>query len=451
MKEIYVTIVDIVKIWNHPILNTLKKAEKRQELCQYLLPFEYSDHPSYSHYFNKDHYGLSDSTLRMLVNGNRKSRSKNIIYLAHADFTNELISLLNNNEIYNNIRPRQSLYTKILDLQYHYPITKDHSIFTNILLLPDEPYGKGYQTYEKLRNIMIELLEINSNESIAYALMILILAGWLQWKIEDIPWLYNQNEIYNYFNQISSKNKSLISPLDDPHYMHTYHAYLYRHSKNQLFEYATLTIKQDYIYTNTATLSLRYKSGADMQYYTLTYEGHLQYSAPDHTIVGTLTNKAGNILQIQFYYDSFRKDMYYRQGIVTFKSTISASPLTQKIILTKKEVEKEKIPYIKGLLSMNTHIMIYTLQMLESFKNQFNDYTWYNTFNHDMYDYIYNHIQSSNILNLDEIYAHFITSIPKTQLIEILLALRSIDLAGYEDCSHYATFIHNQDIHELFK
>jgi hypothetical protein len=68
-----------------------------------------------------------------------------------------------------------------------------------------------------------------------------------------------------------------------------------------------------------------------------------------------------------------------------------------------------------------------------------------------MYDYIYNHIQSSNILNLDEIYAHFITSIPKTQLIEILLALRSIDLAGYEDCSHYATFIHNQDIHELFK
>ena len=30
--------------------------------------------------------------------------------------------------------------------------------------------------------------------------------------------------------------------------MHTYHAYLYRHSKNQLFEYATLTIEEDYIY-----------------------------------------------------------------------------------------------------------------------------------------------------------------------------------------------------------
>lgn len=451
MKTIYVSIADIVKTWNHPILNTLKKAEKRHELCQYLLPFEYSDHPSYCHYFHKDQYGLSDSTLRMLVNGNRKSKSKNIIYLAHVDFTNELISLLNNNEPYNNVCTRQSLYTKILDLQCHYPITKDHPIFTNILLLPDEPYGKGYQTYEKLRQILIELLEINSNESIAYALMIFILAGWLQWKIENIPWLYDKNEIFTYFNQTSIKNKSLISPLDDPHYMHTYHAYLYRHSKNQLFEYATLTIEEDYIYGNHTTLTLRYKSGADNQYYTLTYTGHLQHSYPDHIVSGTLTNKAGNILQIQFYYDSFRKDIYYRQGIVVFKSTISASPLTQKIILTKKEVEKEKIPYIKGLLSMNTHIMIYTQSMLEIFKKQFKDYTWYNLFNDFMLDYINSHIMTSHLLNLDEIYAHFITSIPKNQLIEIILALRSIDLIGYEDSLHYTTFVHNQDIHELFK
>ncbi len=158
MKKVYVTIKDIVNKMNHPTLNSYKKARDRYKLCLYLLPDHYS-HDHYYSYLFKDN-GMSESTLRMLINGNRKSHSTYIDYLAHNEFTSDLIQLLNND-----MSARHSLFNNLYKLVSTNDYHEHHPLFHEIKLKSDEPYGKGYECYNEMVKIIAALLKRHTYEA----------------------------------------------------------------------------------------------------------------------------------------------------------------------------------------------------------------------------------------------------------------------------------------------
>ncbi len=282
--------------------------------------------------------------------------------------------------------------------------------------------------------------------------MMIVLCGWLQWRVEELLWLYNRDEIDVFLNhQSSHQSDKSISLLNDEHYMNTYHVYLYRNTRNELFDKGILKIEPDYLNTNKVTLILDYCSGALNTLKSITYTGHLFYSDKDRSMSMTLYSDNGKVMQLQFYYDQFYTDMYYRQGLVMLKGAQILSPICMKIILTKKPVSKKDMIYIKGLLSLNQDMMIMTPSMLNEFNKDIIEYEWYNLYNDNVYHYIYQLIHEHYILNLNEVYNHFMGVIAKDILYKMILALKSIDLNGYEDHSHFISFVHDHNAHELFK
>lgn len=445
MGTIYVCINDIVNKWNQPDLNRLKKPKNRKELCRTLLPDAFTHNKDYNYIFDKEN-GLNESVLRMMVNGNRKSRSSNIHYLGNVRFCDDLIELMNNN-----LNERQSLYNKILKLcrktEFHY----DHPLFHDILLKPDYPYGNGYKAYEQLEHLFSSILSINTKQAYAFCIMILILAGWLQWRIEELSWLYEKDCINQFVQETKEVDHRPLIPFDDPMYMNTYYVYMYRTTRNDLFDLGTLELSHDYLYKNKAILTLEYTSGRNNTFLKAIYKGHFEYSKIDECLYCTMHREDGKIIQMVFYYDHFVTDMYYRQGLVINKAQKMPTPVAQKVILTKNKVKDEDLPYIKGLLNTSSKLIIMTPPMLTLFNEVFKDYEWFDIYVKKMYSFICDHMKESHILNVDMIYNYFITLIDKFTLIRIILALRSIDICGFEGDNHFMSFIHDSFVHEIFK
>lgn len=98
-RTIHITIKSLADGWGHPDLHRLRKASDRRQLCKALLPDAYDDSKcsdASALFFreNSDTTALNESTLRMLVNGNRRSLSRGIDRLGSAAFTLDLIRRL---------------------------------------------------------------------------------------------------------------------------------------------------------------------------------------------------------------------------------------------------------------------------------------------------------------------------------------------------------------------
>ena len=95
-RTVHITITKIVRAWGHPALNGLTRAKQRRQLCKALLPddFDHEKSTDAAALFLResgDTLALSEGSLRMLVNGNRRSFSGAIDRLGSAAFTSSIV------------------------------------------------------------------------------------------------------------------------------------------------------------------------------------------------------------------------------------------------------------------------------------------------------------------------------------------------------------------------
>lgn len=459
---VHVTLKKIQQIWNHPSLYKYRKADNRCEFCRKMLPDNFTNESAYSWYFEQGSSPLSDSVLRMLVNGNRKSLSGFIHSLASVSFTDDLVQVLNEN-IPNQagITPRKNLFDKLSKLvtTSDPPLGIDSPLFRQIHLEPDEPNGMGAEAYAQLRKTVQKLLIQNTTQSITYAVMIYVLAAWLQWRIEEIPWLWDWDAVGGYLSinapRIENHDPTEHIPFDDPSYLHRYHAYLFRSTRPQLFEEGYLTMEPESLMGAQVNLTLRYQSGDDPNHFLQRqFRGNPMLSRKDSCVYALMKDDNGAFAHLYFYYKPFNANMYFRQVLLVTKDPDHAAPLTQKIVLSHKEVPQWEIPYVEGILSDTGDLIVLTPKMLETFLDTFCDplhYPWLHFFESDVLPMIREVTRSTQYFNCQMIRSRFLGILTELEILQITLALKSIPVPGFEREGRFQTCLENPNTHLLFR
>lgn len=476
---VHVKISDIVRYWNHPALSSFRQDASRRKCCQVLLPdlFNPEKCPSntaFNHFSANN--GLDASVLRMVVNGNRKSLSGLVQYLGCADFAQKLIDMLNINSPFSvtkpktdpadkpqaeRITPRNSLFRNILELvsTSHPGITADSPLFSQICLEPDVPNGRGAQAYQHLRGAVYQLLLQNSPQAYAYAIMLYVLAGWLQWRIEELPWLWNWDLIPEYLaHDISytpAGSASSHVPFNDPSYMYQYHAYLYRSTSAQLFEAGQVTFTPDTQFGSKITLQLRYQSGDDLTHqHQRLFQGTPVLSRQDSLIYANMKDESGSIAHLYIPYKHFNANMYFRTALLLTCDPQNPTPLSQKLVLTHRALTAWEIPYAQGIVSGHGDLIIFTPAMLEIFLEKFRDedhYPWLPFFRSRVLPMLQSQISEHHTFHCELIHSHFVEDLPSEQILQITLALKSIPIPGFAHQDHFQTCLNPPDTHLLFR
>lgn len=475
---VHVQISDIVRYWKHPQLGNFRFTKEKRKCCQKLLPDIFDgtkcNESSVFPYFDELH-GLESNVLRMVVNGNRKSLSASIRHLGCAAFVQDLIDLLNqdapfalalskddchNNEV-QTTTPRKSLFDNLLRLvTTSVPAVRaDFPVFTQIHLEPDTPSGRGTEAYQQLRNTVQKLLLEGSVPALTYAVMIYVLAGWLQWRVEDIPWLWDWSQIRPYLSQITPritpKNAAEHIVFEDTSYMHKYHAYLFRSTRIGLFEQGCLTIAPEPPFSAQVTLELRYQSGDDPNHFQYRkFRGIPMLAQKDSIVYANLTEENGSLAHLYFAYQPFNANMYYRTAFLVRKDPDTPIPMQQKLVLTHRPLQEWEKPYIEGILSDCGDLIVLTPGMIESFLIKFRDenyYPWMPFFRAEVLPLIRETICVTQIFNCQLIHSHFLGALTELQILQITLALKSIPVPGFERQNRFSFCQSNPHTHALFR
>ena len=474
---VHVKITDIVHYWKHSNLSRFRQIKDRYKCCRALLPdlFDASNcirSTAYS-YFEEDG-GLADNILRMVVNGNRKSLSGSVQYLGCAGFVQDLIDILNHDTPFQikkaesddksevkTVTPRQNLFDKLqaLVVTSSPALRADAPLFRQIQLEPDTPNGRGSDAYRQLRKAVQKLLLKDNTQSLTYAIMIYVLAAWLQWRVEELPWLWDWDQVSAYLSQnaprIAPQGPSEHVAFEDPSYMHKYHAYLFRSTRPQLFEEGYLTIEPEPLFGSQITLELRYQSGDDPNHFLhRRFRGIPMLSAKDSTVYAAMKEDNGALAHLYFPYKRFNANMYFRMALLVTNDPDKSVPLPQRLILTHRALAEWEKPYVEGLLAENGDFMIFTPAMMESFLQKFRDanlYPWMPFFQAEVLPLVQEAICVKQIFNCKLIRAHFEGTLTELQILQITLALKSIPVPGFERQGRFLPYSDNPHIHLLFR
>ena len=461
-QTVHVTLKGILLNWNHPALYAYKKAEHRHAFCRAMLPDTFTNNQTYAWYFDKDKMPLSDSVLRMLVNGNRKSLSGFIHSLASVSFTDDLIHILNQNATdAEGVPPRTNLFQKMMALvsTSDPPLCADSPLFQNVHLEPDVPGGQSAGAYAQLRHTVQRLLSLGSTQAYAYAVMIYVLAAWLQWRIEEIPWLWDwdcaSGYLYLEAPKTVSKNPAEHIAFEDPSYMNHYHAYLFRSTRPQLFEFGILTMEPESLFGAQIRLKLKYQSGDDPNHYQeREFLGNPTLSQKDACVYSLLKDSNGALAHLYFSYKPFNANMYYRLGLLVSKDPDNPALLSQKIVLSHRQIADWEKPYVEGILADNGDLMVLTPKMLEQFTEKFKDvnlYPWMPFFQAEVLPMLREAIRSTQLFNCQLIRSYFLGVLSELQILQITLALKSIPIPGFERQGRFLGCLDNPNTHLLLR
>lgn len=152
--------------------------------------------------------GTSQETIiknvQFFCSGNRKGNR-----LANVEEINAIIDNVNNDStLIEGVLERTRKWVKGIP-----PVSKDNSVFLRLVLKSAEKLS----TYEEkqfdvLEQTIDKLRQENTEDSLAYALLLLVMVGVLQERITDIPHIYNLSYINKnspYLKQITSEGRTL--------------------------------------------------------------------------------------------------------------------------------------------------------------------------------------------------------------------------------------------------
>ncbi len=459
-REIPVTLKKIVSCWNHPALNQFNSVAKRPELCMELLP-DAEELQDYLIGGAKE--PLSEPTLRMLVSGNRKSKRSTPYLLGSVDLTNELINGLNEDRMIELADGRRMTYrTNLLGKLEHLVETSvpelepASRIFAQINLEADEPGGPGEAVYAKMRALKTRLLEDGSVRALTYVVFMQVIAAWVQWRVEELPWLYDEAQMEAYLAEapiaVVKRGAKHHRPFRDPAYSGKFHVYLYRATRDSLYESGTLEIKSEDLQNPSISLHLEYAMDqrAHGEKGDNTYRGMPVESPDEKCVYALMEGKKHELAFLCFAYEPFQSgDMYYRSGLLLRATPRTKTPQVQKIVITAHELSEDTMPYVKGVLAISGERIVLTDSQLQHFLDACKDYAWMPEFERGILPFIKARAQTCYCFDEGELLAYSLSQLSKQDRLRILLALKGTAEPGHTEENRFARCTDAKQTHEI--
>lgn len=465
-RTIHITIKSLSESWGHPGLLRFRKASARKQLCKALLPDAYDDSKcseASALFFREgsgdDTTALNESTLRMLVNGNRRSLCRGIDRMGSAAFTEDLVRRLNSDSPIrfrdgSRVSPRENLLNKLYDLVRTTAPRPDRAspLFRLHPLKPDFPGGPGAAGYAQLEALRAELLEDGGLRAVTWAVLITVLAGWVQWRIEELEWLRDRALIEAYLALPTEEPKKqgfdFHRPFDRESYRHDYHVYLYRSTTRELYPVGKLHLGDQ------IRLELRYELA-----------GHPERLAGHWCCIGTpmlstwdsmvyalmADQKSGSISFLCFHFTDFRSaDMYFRIGFLINAHPATQAPQVRKIVITRHPLTPEQEELARGALCLPEDITL-TPAQLDAFLEDHRQAPWMRKFRERVLPFLQLHEVQTYRLGANELMEYSLSGLDPMDRLRITMLLKAASTQTEDDGRLFTRCQEPQDLHKLMK
>lgn len=465
-RTIHITIRSLAESWGHPELHQLRRASQRRQLCKALLPDAYDDEKCseasalfFREKSGEDTTALNESTLRMLVSGNRRSLSGGIGRMGCASFTEDLIRRLNDDSpirFRNGARQssRENLLEKLYDLVRTTEPRLDRSspLFAAHPLLPDCPGGPGAAGYARLNALRDRLLEDGGLRAVTWAALITVLAGWVQWRIGELEWLWERSLLEAFLSlptqEPEKQGFDFHRPLDRSSYLHDYHVYLYRGTTQTLYPVGNLHLGSQ------ARLELRYEISDRPG----TLEGRWCFTgmpmlSPRDSMVYALMadEKSGAMAFLCFHFTDFRSgDMYFRVGFLTTTHPLTQAPQVQKLVISRHALTDAQEALARGALCLPEDITL-TPAQLEGFLDEYDQEDWMPRFRERMLPFIRLHETAVCHLSANELMEYTLSGLDPMDRLRITMLLKAASTQTGDDGRLFTRCQEPQELHKLMK
>lgn len=419
---------------------------------------------------------LADSTIRGLMAGNRKSYGHGQEAYVAAEFTHHLRSHLATGASFRligggTISYKNSMLDKIGALvSVTTPaITAEHRIFSNLSVL--DVWENECEDSLALENAVKELLGFNTKEAIIYALFLYILCAVFGENISDLSELYSPDSILQVYessdmlDRIYTRNHLPLSEIDENYdYVEKYNLYLFRRTKNWLFDGATLTFEKGIDNKYVATMILADKNTGtggemlDVRPIRREFRGAPVVSVGDEAVYIIFKEESTEKFAIMsFRYQKFTTGkMYYRTGALIIADpdlTKRHYPLMQKVCICKKKLDEGDLETVKGMLSTSDSQIVMTEDQLEDFSGRIKEagYPWAEEFEKSYKDFIKMHSKRVYVFDENEIIASTFGDFTEEQRMQIMLMLKAAAAPSKGNSYNFVSTGEHIDFHRLVK
>ncbi len=469
-RTVHITISKIVSTWGHPKLCALTRAKHRRQLCKALLPDDFDDEKSTDAAAlflreSGDTLALSEGSLRMLVNGNRRSLSGAIDRLGSTAFTSELIAKLNRNAPIRyraqqaTVCSRDDLMEKLYRLvRTSEPrLDRNSPLFAENPLEPDWPGGPGAEGYAKLAKLRRELLENGSLRAVTWAVAITVLAGWAQWRVGELEWLYDRSAVEDWLSRPDGapekKGLELHVPFDRPSYMHEYRIHLYRPTARELYPIGKLTMGRSGGQP-VIRMELHYSlsdrpENLDGRW---CYVGTPMLSPRDSMVYAVMADeKSGATAILSFHFTDFRSgDMYFRVGQLLTTHPLTHELQQQQVAITRREPDAEQMSLIRGVLALGERLEL-SPEQLEEFLERHRDAAWMPRFRERLLPFLRLHETKHYHLGTKELLEYSLSGLGYEDRLRIALLLKDCAAQIEDDGRLFLRTKEPEELHNLMK
>lgn len=417
----------------------------RQFFCRQILPDAYDPElcrDQGGHFFNpEDDRRLSEQTLNGLMRGNRKSgRDLNFASVAFTkDFQNKLahnspIEYLDPNRAQEiTVENMLGKLRRMIRLNCA-PMDRGHMLFTH---MDFSTLGEGPEQtdFDQMQLAIAMLLERGTEDSLTYALFLMIVTAILQSRIAAVKHLYSLDVIEKIL--ASDKEAPVLEienhyhvPFTDPNYMHTYNIYFYKDTPGRKIWSGKLTMQlQNNRPVATITLASQSRSPVSGEVeINRVFRGVPMLSKRENVVYMGLADERNTFAFLTFAYMPFQfAPMYFRSGLLVSTAPETKFPIAQRVAIVARDLKEEELPYVRGLLKTGGKQMLMTQQQYDLFLEAFREYPWMADFLTHYAPQFEAHKKTVYCFNEDELLAWSIGDLSQEDRLRILLALRSVD------------------------
>lgn len=412
----------------------------------------------YKEYLAIDSNFLQDENARRnllaLFSGNIRLGKKGKSYFAAASFTKQLKELLLSDEPIEYLEtveqaklctPMENMRQKIKSFVSLTKVEGNHTMFHQFLLDESDLYDKN------LVLAMQRLLECNTEDSISYAVLLLILIAIFQDKMGELKKIYSESVLEGILGKTTrevQENDEMFQRrrrfyLTDTNYMHDYYLYLFRPNREEMYEYAHLKMECEQSDKAKAILSLKgnlYSPTKDK--FEKVLSGTPVVSLTEQMVYIVFSNELGELKVLLFRYEHYvSNDMYYRTGLLVGSRANSKVPMVQKVMITLQPLEKKQYKIAEGKLKMADDMICITEEELRHFLEEFQEESWMSEFQVTLLPFIKEHRYTCYRFSEKEILSYTLTKMSEREKLQLLQLLkREIKAPRVIDCQEEWTF-----------
>lgn len=447
----------IIEYWKHPTLTSMS----RDDACLALLPDAYNWRIAVPEYA-KPFTNMADITHNEVVNGKKEYNTKRSLAplrkFMHGNvrspsdsgfgcskFTKDLRTHLNSDTALvcylDSTHPEVTYKVSMLNnigvmVRSTYPaLNKDSLLFTQLHVTDGvSALDEEYAELRKLQTEIDRLLQVGNEAQLRYAVFLMLLVAIFHREIETLGVHYRKETIdlvlgaNEVMNSWGSAQGNLVV-FGDPDYMNDYRLYLYRPTRCELYNMASLRFeaKGDSV---LATLRLTAENETPISgavTFSKTYTGTPMLSVKENIVYIALTEARGGFAFLTFQYTPFSNGpMYYRTGFFITVAPKVRGPQFQKIaIVAKQDLTSEDEAYIRGLLQSTGDIIHMTEDQMADFRAYFKDYPWFSEFDEKFSDFMESHKKPVYWFRESEILSFSGSNLSEDDLVRVMLALKS--------------------------